>query len=291
MLTAQAILPTAQRVPALPYRSLHSSQLEPLQVTPHRTEESTLAQAQNFYARYIRSNIPPFSLTRAFSYGQVPPLIGQQPPTFDLVLRHDGMASAIHTRRTRLQGNLKPDNWEELFDLLEYGDCQHITSYVNSMLDAHRDSPEIKDLLPQAIAIIISENNYKNLRDFLSWSKTTYGVEINLMDETTLYDCKRFCAYRGIEVKHMFVVVNLPLDTQDELGLTANEGEPGLTFVSEDLRELDQAIFIDGWALHLSNQVFTVDGAKNAYKDWLENGKYRIMLLNPRHNISRLFIN
>lgn len=254
-------------------------------------ESNALERTRTFFDNYIRRNIPPFSLTRFYSHGQIPYLSnGHNPSIFDLTMRRGGVDTLIHNKRSRTKNNLTPLDWQQIFETLEYGDCQHVACYVHSVLSSPHGIKQLQGLLPPVTGIIIKDSDLKRLQTLYKREFNGPGGDLSELNEEGLFRFKRLCASNDIEIRHMFNVLNLPEKVKAEMKTQSNDSVEAPYIVQPDLSDLDEAIIIDGWALQLSDQVFTPYNAKKAYEHFLDD-KYKLILLNGEHGIGKIFLN
>jgi hypothetical protein len=255
-------------------------------------ESHALERIRTFFDSYIRRNIPPFSLTRYYLHGQIPRLSnGQTNNTFDLTLRRGGVDTLIHNKRLSAQGNLNPSDWQQVFETLEYGDCQHVASYVHSVLSSPHGAKQLRGLLPPVIGIIIKDSDLKRLQTLYKEKFGDDGRALSEVNEEALFHFKRLCASNDIEIRHMFNVLNLPEEVKAEMK-TQNSGDMETPYIVQpDLSDLDGAVIVDGWALQLADQVFTASDARKAYEHFFADGKYKLVLVSDNRGIGKIFLN
>ncbi|GEM_PF-6223377 len=250
-----------------------------------------LERTRTFFDTYIRRNIPPFSLTRFYNHGQVPHLsTGYTPHTLDFTMRLVAINSLIHDKRSKTQNNLSPSDWQQIFETIEYGDCQHVACYVHSMLSSPHGVKQLRDLLPPVAGIIIKDDDLKRLQTLYKQEFNGQGKDLSELNEEGLFRFKRLCASNDIELRHMFNVLNLSEEVKAEMKTQSNRAIEAPYIVQPDLSDLDGAVIIDGWALQLSDQVFTACDAKKAYEHFLDD-KYKLILLNSDRGLGKIFLN
>lgn len=289
MEAARVILPAVHNVPHLGTQCRISTRLK---LFPRDTYRERLERISDFYDKYIRSNLPPLSLTRFQIYGQFP--VRPKLPNLyfgDYAIRQDALCALIYSRRSLSNSDLTKEEWEEIFQITEYGDCQHIASYVHKVLESYNNSKGISELLPDAILVIMHNSFYEELTRSLELINKKFKKKIKDMNETELHASKTLCHQRGFRLIHMFNVVNLPPNIQNQLQLH-NTNNPGEAIpLSKDFSEINNSIIIDGWSQHLTRQTLAPNEIKEVFSGLLNYTSYVTILLHPKHDIARLLLN
>ena len=231
----------------------------------------------------IKTFLPP-SLARLPSYTKLLLLTetrvpnGESENPIELIQRQNALNNQILQERLHEGGKLPSKTLFRLLDENNYGDCRHIATAVNRVLQENAD--ELNSLMPSSIVVLMWRRNYYTMMANFVSAPLLHHSRVKNMDELTLQSFRKSCSNQA-SPGHVFNVLNLPKDLAKALD------QKEKLFLSTDFRELgNESIIIDPWLT--DDLVFLSSEANNRYQGSFNCSYPVVMLLKPEHPINSI---
>lgn len=194
----------------------------------------------------------------------------------DLIQRQQSLNHQILDERMKLGTRLPSSALLQFLDKNNYGDCMHIATAVNNILQ--ENSNDLSSCMPNGIVVLMWRRNYYTMVANFASAPFLYQSRVGNMDEKTRQAFRNGCSSQA-SPKHVFNVLNLPKDLAKTLD------RKGKLFLSPDFRELgDKSIIIDPWLT--DDLVFPSSEANVRYQESFNTSYPIVMLLKPDHPIN-----